>query len=56
MKKHSKLTFASMLTAAGAMICLANCVNTPATGDMALQACMSILTGMNHRNFPRFDF
>ena len=30
MKKHSKLTFASMLTAAGAMICLTNCVNTPA--------------------------
>ena len=30
MKKQSKLTFASMLTAAGAMICLTNCVNTPA--------------------------
>ena len=56
MKKHSKLTFASMLTAAGAMICLANCVNTPATGEYGPPGMYEHTNGDESQEFSEVRF
>ncbi len=56
MKKHSKLTFASMLTAAGAMICLTNCVNTPATGEYGPPGMYEHTNGDESQEFSEVRF